>query len=72
MTRASSLMKYFNVALLALGTLYLAIWPHELGHSLAAAHFGCKEHWWQTDAERRWSYRLKVWKQTEGGDYLLG
>lgn len=41
--------KYSALVLLGLGALYLAIWPHELGHSLAAFLFGCKANWWQTD-----------------------
>lgn len=35
-------------AMLGLMALYLAIWPHELGHSLVAYLFGCKANWWQT------------------------
>ena len=35
--------------LLAVGVLYLTIWPHELGHSSVAYLFGCKANWWQTD-----------------------
>ena len=34
---------------LAIGALYLTIWPHEVGHSLAAYLYGCKANWWQTD-----------------------
>jgi len=29
--------------------LYATIWPHELGHSVAAYLFGCKANWWQTN-----------------------
>ncbi len=42
-------MKPVVAAVLALGALYLTIWPHELGHSLAAYLCGCKANWWQTD-----------------------
>jgi len=28
--------------------LYATIWPHELGHSVAAYLYGCKANWWQT------------------------
>ncbi len=35
-------------AVLGLTALYLAIWPHEVGHSLVAYLFGCKANWWQT------------------------
>jgi hypothetical protein len=34
--------------LLAIGALYVTIWPHELGHSVAAYLCGCKANWWQT------------------------
>ncbi len=29
--------------------MYATIWPHELGHSVAAYLFGCKANWWQTN-----------------------
>jgi hypothetical protein len=35
-------------AVLGLTALYLAIWPHEVGHALVAYLFGCKANWWQT------------------------
>lgn len=34
---------------LAIGVLYITIWPHELGHSVVAYLHGCKTNWWQTD-----------------------
>jgi hypothetical protein len=36
-------------AFLAIGALYLTIWPHELGHSGVAWLYACKANWWQTD-----------------------
>jgi hypothetical protein len=33
----------------AVAALYLTVWPHELGHSIAAYLLGCKANWWQTD-----------------------
>jgi hypothetical protein len=34
--------------LLAIAALYLAVWPHELGHSTTAYLLGCKLDWWRT------------------------
>jgi hypothetical protein len=34
--------------ILAIGALYGTIWPHELGHSVAAYLYGCKANWWHT------------------------
>ena len=42
-------MKQSIVAVLAITVLYATIWPHELGHSIAAFLSGCKASWWQTD-----------------------
>ena len=36
-------------AALGVLALYLTIWPHEMGHSVAAFLFGCKADWWRTD-----------------------
>lgn len=38
----------FSIAI-AIGVLYLTIWPHEVGHSATAYLFGCKASWWRTD-----------------------
>jgi hypothetical protein len=35
-------------ACLSLVALYLAVWPHELGHSTTAYLLGCKGNWWRT------------------------
>jgi len=43
------LIRYMSLALIAVGALYLAVWPHEVGHSLVAFLCGCKANWWQTD-----------------------
>ena len=37
------------MALLAVTAVYLAVWPHELGHSLAAYLYGCKTDAWRTE-----------------------
>ncbi|HEX4803132.1 MAG TPA: hypothetical protein VFV14_06455, partial [Myxococcaceae bacterium] len=42
-------IRYASLTLIAVGALYLTIWPHELGHSLVAYLYGCKANWWQTD-----------------------
>jgi hypothetical protein len=42
-------MKFLTLAAFAVLGLYLAIGPHELGHSIAAVAFGCKRTWWETD-----------------------
>ncbi len=34
--------------LLGAAALYLAVWPHELGHSTMAYLLGCKANWWRT------------------------
>jgi hypothetical protein len=36
------------VLLLGGAALYLAVWPHELGHSIVAYLLGCKTNWWRT------------------------
>jgi hypothetical protein len=33
----------------AVGAVFLAVWPHEVGHSVVAYLFGCKESWWRTN-----------------------
>jgi len=38
--------------LLAAAAVFLAVWPHELGHATAAWLFGCKADPWRTDT--RW------------------
>ena len=40
------------LAVLAVAAVYLAVWPHELGHSLVAHLYGCKADRWRTDT--RW------------------
>jgi hypothetical protein len=35
-------------ALLAVAAVYLAVWPHELGHASAAWLYGCKADPWRT------------------------
>jgi hypothetical protein len=40
------------LTVLAVAAVYLAVWPHELGHSLAAYLYGCKADPWRT--ETRW------------------
>jgi len=35
-------------ALLALAAVYLAVWPHEIGHATAAWLYGCKADAWRT------------------------
>jgi hypothetical protein len=42
-------MRGLPATFLAIGALYLTIWPHELGHSGVAYLYGCKANWWQTD-----------------------
>lgn len=42
-------IRYACLTLIAVGALYLTIWPHELGHSIFAYLYGCKANWWQTD-----------------------
>ncbi len=51
MGRATTIdiMRVVIVAAIAVGVLYLTIWPHEIGHSLVAYLYGCKANWWQTD-----------------------
>ena len=34
---------------IAIGALYLTIWPHEVGHASMAYLYGCKASWWQTN-----------------------
>jgi hypothetical protein len=36
------------IALLAVAAVYLAVWPHELGHATAAWLYGCKADAWRT------------------------
>jgi len=36
-------------ALLAVAAVYLAVWPHEIGHATAAWLYGCKADAWRTD-----------------------
>ena len=36
-------------SVLAIGVLYITIWPHELGHSVVAYLYRCKANPWQTD-----------------------
>lgn len=36
-------------ALLALAAVYLAVWPHEIGHATAAWLYDCKADAWRTD-----------------------
>ncbi len=40
------------IALLAVAAVYLAVWPHEIGHATAAWLYGCKADAWRTDT--RW------------------
>ena len=49
--------------ILAIAVLYLTIWPHELGHSVVAYLWGCKQNWWQTNMS--WF----LWNSRGGGDY---
>jgi hypothetical protein len=53
---------------LAIGVLYLTIWPHELGHSALAYLYGCKSNWWQTDMS--W-YLWDSWSGPIDDDCLL-
>jgi hypothetical protein len=40
--------RLIRLAALALASLYLTVWPHELGHAIAAYRLGCKADWWST------------------------
>jgi hypothetical protein len=37
-----------TVATAGAAAVYAAVWPHELGHALAAFLLGCREAWWPT------------------------
>lgn len=55
--------KFAAALILAIGVLYLTIWPHELGHSVSAYLWGCKQNWWQT--KMSWF----LWNSRGGADY---
>jgi len=59
----TSRVKLAAPAILAIGVLYLTIWPHELGHSVLAYLWGCKQNWWQT--KMSWF----LWNSRGGADY---
>src|SRR5690349_17501240 len=45
----NSRAKFIFVVVVAVGVLYLTVWPHELGHATGAYLYHCKANWWQTD-----------------------
>lgn len=48
-TPSQTTTRYVIVVMIAVGVLYLTVWPHELGHASVAYLYCCKANWWQTD-----------------------